>query len=121
MPCELICKCTRVMFHICELFHVCSQINLHDTCILHATWKHGALKHMMGCRIISRGAMPVEVKLYVVEQYHKYGTALMQRRTCSRIFIESRAHVEQTYFNTLTAHRSGNRSCNTKLRHSIQL
>ena len=37
-----------------------------------------------------------------------------------KIFVESRASVEQTYFSTLTAYRSRKRSHNIKLRHSIQ-
>ena len=53
--------------------------------------------------------------------YILYGTALMQRPTRSRFFVESRARVEQTSFSTLTAYRSRNRSRNTKLHHSIQL
>ena len=49
-----------------------------------------------------------------------YGTALMQCRTRSRLFVESQVHVKHTYFSTLMAHRSGNRSRNTKLHLSIQ-
>ena len=38
-----------------------------------------------------------------------------------KMFVKSRAHVEQAYFSTLTAYRSRNRSHNTKLHHTIQL
>ena len=56
--------------------------------------------------------------VYLYVQYFMndtYGTALMQRRTHSRFFVELRACVEQTYFSILTAYKSRNRSRNTKL------
>ena len=54
----------------------------------------------------------------IVKAYVRYRSNITSHTL--KIFVESRARVRQTYFSTSTAHRSGSRSRNIKLRQSIQ-
>ena len=54
----------------------------------------------------------------IVKAYVRYCSNITSHTL--KIFVEPRARVKQTYFSTSTAHRSGSRSRNIKLRQSIQ-